>query len=455
MTTKTDAPTDVAVAKVPLSAEQKGWLDQALALIDEEKMRQFDLALTGIHSPTGYERKANEWLAKHMATIGLDAFYQRMDEESGNAVGRRRGTGGGASLMLYAPVDTHLDADPERDVPWVGPELHAEMRPDAYIADNGDVIGLGSSNPKGMITAIGEAVRVVTEAGIPLKGDLIWASCGGGMPSKPAGDEVRQAHGLGSGVSYMINHGTTADLGIIVKPGWAVSWEEVGLCWFKITVKGQMGYAGMTRSLPNFRNSVVHAARFILELEEWLPKYQERNTSGLCSPQGAISAVRAGWPHKPAFPSAATEIYIDMRCTPRQTPAGVQAEFAAAVDDILARNPEMDVEWEMIAAYPAGHTDPENWIVQSTMRGWEFAEGAEHQVRTRTSGQTDASAIRNLGIPLARVGFPAVPTVPEEWRGFGGMGVSYIPDLAKVTKALVYAIIDTCTRDRADLGLSG
>src|SRR6266511_6352437 len=57
-------------------------------------------------------------------------------------------------------------------------------------------------------------------------------------------------------------------------------------CWFKVTVRGQMGYAGMTRSFPNFRNAVVHAATFVLALEEWLPKYQARNTSGLCSPQG-------------------------------------------------------------------------------------------------------------------------------------------------------------------------
>ena len=453
MAIKTAAPTDVAVKKVSLTPEQQQALDKALALIDEDKMRQLDLALTDIHSPTGYERKASEWLAQHMASIGLDSFYQPMDEESGNAIGRLRGSGGGPSLMLYAPVDTHLDADPDRDVPWAGPELTAEMLPDAYVAENGDVIGLGSSNPKGMITAIGEAVRVVIEAGIELKGDVIWASCGGGMPSKPAESEVRQAHGLGSGVSYMINHGTTADFGIIVKPGWTVSWEEVGLCWFKVTVKGQLGYAGITRSIPGFRNSVVHAAKFILALEEWLSTYQDRHASGLCGPQGAIAAVRAGWPNKPAFPSAATEIYIDIRQSPRQTPAQVQVEFGETVNQILEQNPELDVEWEMTAAYPSGYTDPENWIIQSTMRGWELAEGAEHHARTGTSGQTDASAIRNLGIPLARVGFPQVPTVPSEWAGFGGMGVSYIPDLAKVTKALVYAIVDTCSRSRDEVGL--
>jgi hypothetical protein len=87
------------------------------------------------------------------------------------------------------------------------------------------------------------------------------------------------------------------------------------------------------------------------------------------------------------------------------------------------------------------------------MRGWEFVEGTTHHALTGTSGQTDASAIRNLGIPTIRLGYPPVPTIPPEWQGFGGLGVSHIPNLAKVSRALIYAIVDTCTRHRAEVGL--
>ena len=149
----------------------------------------------------------------------------------------------------------------------------------------------------------------------------------------------------------MLNH-ASPDFAIICKPGWAAAWEEVGLCWFKVTVRGQMGYAGMTRSFPNFRNAIVHAARFILALEQWLPRYQERNTSGLCSPQGAIAAIRGGWPHKPAFPTAATEVYIDLRCNPRTSPAAVKAQFAEAITEICAQHSELTLDWDMYAAYP-------------------------------------------------------------------------------------------------------
>lgn len=453
MTARADAPTDVPVKPVPLSAEQRQWLERAVALVDMDRMRTFNCTITSIHSPTGEERAINEWMTRHMQAIGLDAFYQPLDEHSGNAVGYLRGSGGGPSLLLYAPIDTHLRADPEEDVPWVGPALRPDMLPHGTIAENGDVIGLGAANPKGMVTALTEAVRCVQEAGVPLRGEVILGFAGGGMPVTPRRDAPRQNHGLSSGITYMINHGVTADFGIICKPGWTVSWEEVGLCWFKVTVRGQMGYAGMTRTFPGFRNAVVHAARFILALEEWLPKYQARNTSGICSPQGAIAAVRGGWPHKPAFSAAATEVYIDLRCNPRTSPAEVKAQFAEALHDICARHPELVLDWEMTAAYPGSYTDPEQWIAQSCMRGWEFVEGTTHHAIQGTSGQTDASALRNLGIPAVRIGYPPVPTIPPEWQGFGGLGVSHIPNLAKVTRAIIYAIIDTCTRSRAEVGL--
>lgn len=454
MATNADAPVDVPVKRISLSAEQRQWLEQAVSHVDEVRMRDLNRALTDIHSPTGEERGISEWMVRHMREIGLHAFYQPLDDRSGNAIGRLKGRGSGPSLLLYAPIDTHLRADPDEDVPWVGPELRPDMLPHASVAENGDVIGLGAANPKGMMTALTEAVRCVQLVRVPLQGELILAFAGGGMPSMPPKGETRQLHGLSSGLTYMLNHGVAADFAIICKPGWAAAWEEVGLCWFKVTIRGQMGYAGMTRTFPGFRNAVVHAARFVLALEEWLPKYQAHNTSGLCSPQGAIAAIRGGWPHKPAFSSAATEVYIDLRCNPRTPPAEVKAQFAEWIDEILHKHPELTLDWEMTAAYPGSYTDPENWIVQSAMRGWEFVEGTTHHALTATSGQTDASALRNLGIPTVRIGYPPVPTVPPAWQGFGGLGVSHIPNLAKVSRAIIYAIVDTCMRGRADVGLS-
>jgi acetylornithine deacetylase/succinyl-diaminopimelate desuccinylase-like protein len=239
-----------------------------------------------------------------------------------------------------------------------------------------------------------------------------------------------------------------------MKPGNAVYHEEPGLCWFRVAVKGNLGYAGMPHNLARFRSSIVPAAKLILELDDWLPRYTERNSSGQVTAQGWISTVRAGWAERVAFPSATTEIFLDLRCNPRTPPAEVKAQFGEAIADIVARHPDIELQWEMIASLPGGSTDPENWIIRSAVRAWEEIEGKPHPVPPRTSGQTDISMIRNLGIPTARTGWVSTPEkTPEEFRqGLGGMGVSFPPDLAVTCRKLVYSIIDTCTRTRAEVG---
>ncbi|MGH7089935.1 MAG: M20/M25/M40 family metallo-hydrolase, partial [Stellaceae bacterium] len=374
---------------------------------------------------------------------------QPMGAQSGNAVGRMRGSGGGPSLLLYAPIDTHLEGNAD-DLPWAGPRLRPDMVPEP-TEENGLIVGLGASNPKAMVTTLFEAARVVRAANVPLLGDVFVAYAGGGMPVDLAEAGNR---GLSDGVAHLLTRGIHTDFALVMKPGNAVYHEEPGLCWFKVQVKGTMGYAGMPHGRPNFRSSIVPAATVVLELEDWLPRYTERNSSGQVAPQGWIAAVRSGWPERVAFPSAATEIFLDIRCNPRTPPAEVKAQFAEEIARILGRHPEIELQWDMVASLPGASTDPESWIVQSAIRAWEDVEGRPHPAPPRTSGQTDISMIRNLGIPTARTGWVSQPeATPAAYReGLGGMGVSNPADLVPICKKLVYSIIDTAMRTREDVG---
>ena len=243
------------MAHPDLSSEQRTWFEAASKLIDNESLYRLNREITSIHSPTGRERTASEYMVRYLASIGADATYQPMGELSGNAIGRIRGSGGGPSLLLYAPIDTHLDATDD-DVPWVGPRLRPDMIPQAR-EENGLVIGLGASNPKAMVTTLAEAVRVVRAANVPLKGDLFVAYAGGGMPVDLAAPGNR---GLSDGVSHLLTRGVHTDYALVMKPGNAVYHEEPGLCWFKVSVKGTLGYAGMPHGLARFRSSIVPAA---------------------------------------------------------------------------------------------------------------------------------------------------------------------------------------------------
>ena len=240
--------------------------------------------------------------------------------------------------------------------------------------------------------------------------------------------------------------------GLGFKPGDEVYWEHPGLCWFKVTVRGTMGYAGLPRGIPGFRSSIVPAADVIKELESWLTTYPDNHLSSQIRPEGWLAAIRSGWPEKPAFPSAATEIYLDIRTNPNQSNASLKQEFDEVMQNIVDKYEDVEADWDMYASCQAAATDPGNWIVQSALRGWEERHGKPYPGAPLTSGQTDAATINQLGIPIVRIGYPFAVDMPEEYNeGLGGMGVARISDLIGPCESVIYSAIDTCTRDRSEI----
>lgn len=436
--------------RMPFSAAQEDAYARARAKLDPQRLKQLLFEITNIHSPTGATREVSEFVAGRMAEIGLKPRLDPMTSISSNVLGEKRGSGGGATLLLYAPIDTHLEGD-ESDFPWAGPEQFADLRPEAKMV--GDwVFGLGSSNPKAMVSSLIEVATALIEADVPLMGDLNVAFADGGMPvTIPWRDNAGMSHG----VHHLLNRGMAPDFAIIMKPWNWVYHEEPGMGWFKIQVKGTLGYAGVPRGLPEFRSSVVPAATVILQLEQWLIDYAERNKSGDIYPHGWIAGVRGGWPERPAFPSAVTEIFFDVRISPRTTPGEVKAQFAQFMADLKLRFPDIDTDWEMYGSAPGGTTDPSNWIIQSARRGWENIEGKAYSTPDPLGGQTDGAALRRLGVPTARIGWPWPASGSPEpiAEGLGGMGATYVPDLMPCLEKILYAVIDTLMRPRSALGL--
>ena len=441
------------MSDLSFDSKQNEWFERACAAIDSARLKKFVFDLTAHHSPTGAERPASEFFANYLTSIGMEGTYQPITEISGNAYGRLRGTGDGPTLMLYAPIDTLLEGDAEKDCPMAGPKLRADMKPEPYI-DGDLVIGLGASNPKSMVAIHTEAANAVIDAGVELTGDLLVASAGGGMPWIVP---ERGHAGISSGVTHLLSHGVTADFGIIMKPWDEVYYEHPGMVWLKVTTWGTMGYAGVPRGTPGFDSSIIPGAKVILELEEWLSAYPDKHTSAQVKPEGWIAAVRSGWPDKPAFPGAATEIYLDVRTAPGQTAADVEREFASVMHGILSRHDDVKATWETVVTCDSAATSPDHWIVRSATRAWEATHNQAYQGAPHMSGQTDAATINRLGIPLARLGFPSIGDVqvPAEFaEGLGGMGVCNIPDLIGPIKTVIYSIIDSCTRTVDEVGIS-
>jgi len=449
-------PDSLDVERLALSAEQQGWLDKAWAQVDEARLRELVEGMVAIPSPTGEEGDLARHLAAVLEDAGLEGRYQAIDERQGNAVGRLDGAGDGPELMLYAPIDTLTAGNTAEDVPWIGPELRPDMRPEPSSSGPW-VVGLGASNPKGHGACIVAAAEAVARAGVPLRGSVSVGLGAGGMPTnrRPVNTVTRNNTGQGNGCSFMLEQGVYPDFAIIAKPGWTVDWEEVGLCWFRIRVHGRFSYVGSRHRIA-FKNPIVDAATVVQALEAWFPEYAAANTSGLVAPQANIGHIEGGWSRTASLSPAECVLDIDVRVSPRTTPTEVRRQFMSAVDAMRAANPELDLACDMTLSIPGTSTPPDAWIVQSCGRAWEAIEGRPYEGARNTSGATDANILRQKGIPTARIGMPKLRALDGGEVDFSmGMNAVDPTSMARLTRALVHSIIDTCTRDRAMVGLSG
>jgi acetylornithine deacetylase/succinyl-diaminopimelate desuccinylase-like protein len=410
-------------------------LERAWAHVVPSRLADTLTAMVEIPSPAGEERALTTWLVDRMVASGIEAEYQPLSGTSGNAIGWVRGPGDGPTLLLYAPVDAAWRGEDD-ELPVLG-GAREDLLPGAKR--RGDlVVGLSAENPKAYAACVLAAVEAVRRVGAPLGGALAVGFGAGGMPvGPPPGEQAQVGHGLGAA---RLVEAVRPDCAVIAKPGNAVAYEEVGLCWFRLRVRGTLGYTGV-RHLLDYRNPIVDAARLLQGLEAWFPTYTVANTSGCVAPQGAIGAVRGGWPERAAFTPATCEVWVDLRVSPRTPIEEVERQFAEAAGR-LVREIGAEVEWEQVLAIPGTSTPPGEPIIRSSIRAWELVTGMQHRFRTGTSGATDANILRAAGVPTARIGMPPVEP-PNDLGGFS-MGVAAPTAMAILTRTLCAVAVDIC-----------
>ncbi len=130
--------------------------------------------------PTGGELACQEYVARFLARYGWEPRLYRPDEIAGvlehplywrgrdyanrpNLGARRRGAGGGRSLVLSG----HIDTVPAGTQPWTRDPFGGEV-------ESNRLYGRGSNDMKGGVAANLFVVRALAELGIELAGDLVF-----------------------------------------------------------------------------------------------------------------------------------------------------------------------------------------------------------------------------------------------------------------------------------------
>jgi len=202
-----DQPVDHAVARVQRAAEAGG--EAAVAFLRDlirlqaagEEAVQARLAAAAEAAGCTVERRryrpAEVRLKEEFAAEAAMAA-----EEREAVLARLPGTGGGRSVIFFA----HPDGEPfQRDHGWTHDPLAGEV-------DQGRIHGWGVADDLAGVATMVEAVRILREAGLRPKGDVILAS----TPSK------RHARG----VHALLHGGVTADAAVYLHP--AESGEGMG-----------------------------------------------------------------------------------------------------------------------------------------------------------------------------------------------------------------------------------
>jgi acetylornithine deacetylase len=202
---------------------------------DEERVQRF---VEGLLQDLGCETETFlptdvPGLAEHPAYLGGRNYEGRP-----NVIGKKKGAGGGRTIMFSG----HMDTVPKGEDPW-------SFDPFCGVAEGGKQYGLGIFDMKGGMGAAMMALRALNELGIRLEGDVTIETV------------VDEEFGGANGTLACRLRGYEADIAIVPEPtNLAICPQNQGGSMFRISFTGK---PGRSFSGEELLNPVYPAARFL------------------------------------------------------------------------------------------------------------------------------------------------------------------------------------------------
>ncbi|WP_423407122.1 peptidase [Heyndrickxia sp. MSNUG] len=262
-----------------------------------------------------------------------------------NAIGVMKGTGGGKSMILNG----HIDVVPAGDLKdW-------ERDPYSGHIECGKLYGRGATDMKGGTAALLMAMEAIKNAGIQLKGDVIFQS-------------VIEEESGGAGTLASVLRGYKADGAIIPEPtNFKVFPKQQGSMWFRISVKGKAAHGGTRYEGVN----AIEKAMLVIERLRVLESDRnERITDPLFRNIPIPIPINIGKIHSGDWPSSVPDLAIiegRMGVAPNETQENAKHEMQKALisvcaDDTWLKDNVAELEW-FGASWLPGDLDPEHELI--------------------------------------------------------------------------------------------
>ncbi len=381
-----------------------------LARISTDAIVEFHRGLVQIPSvnPPGDCVEAIAYVEKPFAEAGFE--IERIDD----------GTNQPNLIAKYGPADAKkLLINAHVDVVPIGERSAWKHDPFGAEIEDGKVYGRGAGDDKASVTAQAIAALALKEAGVPLKGQLIYTA---------VSDE--ESGGV---------HGAQLVSEAYPDPDWAIVGEqtlnrvcvgEKGGAGVELIVHGKTAHG----ALPwEGANAIEGMAEVIVALRRELwPKLAERTHWAFKPSSGSINMIEGGVKAN-VVPDRAS-IYIDRRIVPGETPSENHAEILAIAEQAIQNVPGCSVELNVV--YPgkeANAADVNDPLVQAMIGANELI-GASTEPTGFSMG-TDGRFWNAKGVPtiIYGPGDPSLAHIPDEWVG--------IEEMVEATKAYAVAMV--------------
>lgn len=395
--------------------------------------------------PTGAELACQNWLAQRLEDCGYQPELYELNSVCGlrehalfhagrdyrhrpNLTAKRKGAGGGHSLLLSG----HIDTVPRGTQNWT-------RDPFGAFLEGNLLYGRGSNDMKAGIATNLFVMECVAELSLQLAGDLIFESV------------VDEEFGGSNGTLAGRLRGDNADAAVLSEPSsLRVCPAQRGGRTVHITFQAKGGVlqdgkfpSGTIPQLTHFLNSVQ---RFAIQRARTPPHEMYAATSDHV-PVSVTKVVTAPWGYsEPITIPETAKVELYWQLMPGELQKDVEAEFFAWLRDLVDSAPEiypampaveMPIRW-----MPGSFTPSQSPIVQYMINAARTVLGAE-PVIAGIEGPCDLFIIQDV----CRI--PAVIWGAKGGNTHGADEYVEIDSLVKAAQALLLLVVDWCGEPQA------
>ena len=408
-------------------------MQQVLEQVDRQRIVEIACKLADTVSITGEEKEVAEYLGSQFERLGMHVEYQEVEEGRPNVIGRLKGSGGGATLMLCAHMD-HFD------------------NPQETVVEDDRIYGRGLVNMKAAFPCYIEAIAALQKTGVQLKGDVIISGVVGEIEKAQIGRfQGKNYRGAGIGARYMMDHGVMADMCIIGEPtGLQLQIGNAGLLWARVSVDGKA------------TKFVLAACKVAQAIQDWEKEYQRKNTHRFMLPTVQIGAIDGGNAFKPGT-RPTTDIFVIVKMLPGAVPLAIKRDIEQVCERVRKREPDiLDIRVDLYLTTPGYEISKREYLVKAMEQAHRtvFNQPVSYAKPIRYGITSDGSRIAAYGVPAITYGpgfgthliDPTETKAGPEWDSPTGVrrGVG-IENMVNCTKVYAMAALDIINRKKEDV----